>query len=402
MMDTTSLSSHRLLVVDDQTEICNLLQDVGEACGFEVQCVHDSKSFQDVFERFKPTFTMLDLQLGARSEGDGIELLRFLAKQKASAQIVMMSGLDEKVIATSARLGKSHGLNILGYLKKPFNIHDVESLLASSKCDYKNPSLEQLSHAIKQQNFILHYQPKIDLTSRKVVAVEALVRWQPNDKLIVPPNNFIPLAEQSNLIRNLTDLTVHKAFQQCAKWHEKNLPLSIAINLSTKVLTDLSLPDDFYAMAQHYHVNPEHIIFEVTETALMQKPKVAMDVLTRLRIKGFHLSIDDFGIGYSSLVELYRMPFNEIKIDRSFVKLLESDEEAQVITHSIIQLGHNLGMLVTAEGVETPEAWKLLEALGCDMVQGYYIARPARAEDLEFWLLDSTNNDLKYLNHLNE
>lgn len=245
---------------------------------------------------------------------------------------------------------------------------------------------ERLSKAIAEHELTIHFQPKISAVDLSLLGVEALVRWQPKEGQMIYPDNFIPLAEQTGLIDPLTFWVIENSLKQKKIWEENKLNFSIAINLSSKLLNYIDLPDKIEKIAKQYQISPKNICLEVTETAMYKESKIAMDVLTRLGIKGFKISIDDFGTGFSSLVQLHKMPFDELKIDKSFVINALSDPDAWIIIKSIVDLGHNLKLLVVAEGVENVEIAKKLKDIHCDVLQGYYISRPISADNLLTWI----------------
>lgn len=378
------MKEQRLLIIDDEPGICELISDIGESCHYTVASAHGLEAAQKGYQLFNPTLIFLDLNLGHE---DGIEFLRFLVSENYKHPLVLMSGADERILGTAQLLGKSQGLTVLTTLPKPFKIITVKEILDSQKHISPNSDITKLIAAIDNQQFVMHYQPKISLRTHKTVGVEALVRWQTNEHELLYPDSFIPLAEEHNLIEPLTMVTIERSFAFYRELSQNQITIPIAINLSQKLLTKLSLPDELLAIAKGYEVNPQHIIFEITETAAIEQEKYAMDVLARIRLKGFMLAIDDFGIGYSSLQELYQMPFNELKIDRSFIRNLDTDRAARIIINSIIELAHNLNMQVVAEGVETETLLKILTELKCDVAQGYYFSRPLASEELKQWLL---------------
>jgi len=378
----SKIADHRLLVIDDDTDICDLLQEIGQSCGYETATTTKITDFISTFTSFKPTIIILDLSIADR---DGIEILRFLSNESCRSPIVMLSGYDEKVRATAFRLGQSYGLEMITHLQKPIDVTAIKNLLLKGKKEILSPTAERLAKAISDFEMVLHYQPKINIKTSKVVGVESLVRWKPAAYPIMLPDIFISLAEHTGLIKQLTYWVVKEAFQQWIKWKDKGFKVKISINLSPTMLNDLLLPDDLHTLAVQYKVDPTYICFEVTEAGVMSRPQLAMDILTRLRLKGFSLSIDDFGTGYSSLTELHRMPFSELKIDRSFTLNVFKEQEAWTIIRSIIELGHNLGLKVTAEGVETQEMWKKLKTSECDSAQGFFLCVPMAATDYEKW-----------------
>jgi diguanylate cyclase (GGDEF)-like protein/PAS domain S-box-containing protein len=263
-------------------------------------------------------------------------------------------------------------------------------LLYSPEIDEYNPKrlalLGELRNAIDQEQLVLHYQPKITLKDRKVFGVEALVRWKHPQQGMIPPNYFIGPAEQTGLIHPLTRWVVQAAIRQCAAWRQAGFEITVSANLSARNLLDAKLPDMVLGLLQASGLTPEQIEFEITESAIMTDPARAQEVLAALHRAGIRFSIDDFGIGYSSLSYLQKLPVDAIKIDRSFVSHMVRNEGDMKIVRSTIELAHNLGLKVVAEGVETQEILDQLTEMGCDAAQGYFISRPIPNEDLIRWL----------------
>jgi diguanylate cyclase (GGDEF)-like protein/PAS domain S-box-containing protein len=246
-----------------------------------------------------------------------------------------------------------------------------------------------LRRAVELDEFVVHYQPLATLASSRVLAVEALVRWQHPTRGLIQPLAFIGLAEQTGLIKPLTALVLRAAARQCREWHDHGLDLVVAVNLSARSLLDSKLPAVVAEILAKAGVKPEWLSFELTESVLMVDPERARDTLIRLREMGIKLSIDDFGTGYSSLAYLRHLPVDEVKIDRSFVSTMTADRSSAAIVRSTIELGHNLGFRVVAEGVEDGQVYEQLAQLGCDTAQGFGIARPMPAADFETWLAAS-------------
>jgi diguanylate cyclase len=243
-----------------------------------------------------------------------------------------------------------------------------------------------LRRALERDELVLHYQPKADLQSGQILGVEALVRWQHPDHGLLAPEEFIPLAERTGLIHPLTRWVLDAALRQAAQWQQAGHRLSVAVNVSTRCLLDPGFPDEVAERLHAWQVPAGSLMLEVTESAVMADPARALDVLGRLHAMGVKLAVDDFGTGYSSMAYLKALPVDELKVDRSFVGQMADSSSDAVIVRSTIDLGHNLGLRVVAEGVETQAAWQELEALGCDTAQGFYLGRPMPASDLERWL----------------
>ncbi|MFQ5993560.1 MAG: putative bifunctional diguanylate cyclase/phosphodiesterase [Acidiferrobacterales bacterium] len=248
----------------------------------------------------------------------------------------------------------------------------------------------ELRQAVDSEEFVVYYQPKVELTTTEITGVEALVRWRHPRENIVLPDAFIPLMEQSGLIRSLTPWVVNTALQDCHDWRKDGFALSVSVNLSARDLQDPYLLDSLQDLVAACQVTPEWFELEITESAVMADPARAMEILSEIAAMGIGLSIDDFGTGYSSLGYLKRLPVGVIKIDRSFVIGMTQEENDATIVRSSIDLAHNMGLKVVAEGVETAHALSLLRNLGCDAAQGMFIGRPMPIADLRRWLIDSS------------
>ncbi len=308
--------------------------------------------------------------------------------------------IDGNVIVVGGTLGISmfpeHGENansllrradvalyVAKHLQNDFSVYDP----AYDSNSVKQLALKaELRSAIEEDQLVLFYQPKLDLARGCVDSVEALVRWQHPERGMIPPDQFIPLSEQRGLIGPLTEWVIQHALQQYKEWQQQGVFLQIAVNLSSRVLYDLSLPTKIEGYLTALQLSPSALSLEITEEATMLDPDRALTILNRLKAMGISLSIDDFGTGHSSLSYLKRLPVAEIKIDRSFVMdMQESDNDAKIV-HATIDLAHNLGLKVVAEGVETEAALKVLEKLSCDYAQGYYLSRPVPPDELLSWL----------------
>ena len=244
----------------------------------------------------------------------------------------------------------------------------------------------ELRRALEQRELALYYQPKAVLADGDVHSVEALLRWHHPERGLVPPDDFIPLAQQTGLVKPLTLYVIDEALRQCRAWLDDGLRLSIAVNLSTRNLLDIQFPTEVQGLLDRWQVDPGLLELEITESTMLADPVRTKQILERLSEMGIRLSIDDFGTGYSSLAYLKGLPVDEIKIDRSFVMGMDASEDDATIVRSTIDLGRNLGLEVVAEGVETEAVWNHLNSLGCTVAQGYYLSRPVPPDDLRAWL----------------
>jgi EAL domain-containing protein (putative c-di-GMP-specific phosphodiesterase class I)/CheY-like chemotaxis protein len=375
--------SNKLLVIDDQPDLCEFISEAAMTMGFEACAVTDPVAFRRAVEDFQPSVVVLDLQMPG---ADGIELLRYLGEHGSKAQILVASGMDQRVLATAQQIGKAQGLNMLGALQKPILLADLEATLKQCLRSDSPINLESLTEALDRRQLEVHYQPKATRVAQGkwiIEGVEALARWKHSTLGYVSPPRFIAIAEKHGLIRRLTEQVLEMSLSQCRAWDAAGLPLTVAVNLSPQLLNDLAFPDQVARMASQMGADARRIVFEVTETAAMFDPGTTMDVLTRMRVKNFGLSIDDFGTGYSSLKQLYLMPFSELKIDTSFVRDIFAHEDARTMVETMVLLAHKLRLTACAEGVETQEILDFLDAVGCDRAQGYFIGKPMPGTVLE-------------------
>lgn len=249
--------------------------------------------------------------------------------------------------------------------------------------------ITELKLAIERNELELFYQPKVSIKTAEICGVEALLRWNHPIHGYVPPDEFVPLAERNRIIKVLTQWVLKQAFTDCANWHKKGMPIKVSINLSAKDLHDPELPDLISGVAVASGIKPEWIILEITESSVMTEPESALSIIKRLHDMGYRFSIDDFGTGYSSLAYLKRLPLSEIKIDKAFVLDILASENDAAIVKATVNLGHNLGLLVTAEGVENNEIMTVLMEYGCDIAQGYFLSRAVPFEEICQWVINS-------------
>lgn len=247
----------------------------------------------------------------------------------------------------------------------------------------------ELRQAVESKNFELYYQPKIDIQHGRITGAEALIRWMHDEHGFISPEKFIPLAEQTGLIQTLTEWVLEQSLIQCAAWHASNINIGVSVNLSAYSLNDIDLIDTVHHALAEAKIEPQWLTLELTETAIMSDANRALNTLSQLNAMGVRLSVDDFGTGYSSLAYLKRFPVNEIKIDKSFVIDMLNDVSDAVIVRSTIDLAHNMGMEVVAEGIESQDAWEKLAELGCNLGQGYHMCHPCSATDFEKWVYKS-------------
>ncbi|MEA5451612.1 EAL domain-containing response regulator [Leptolyngbya sp. CCNP1308] len=399
------MSDRRLLILDDDPMTGETIQRIAEFAGLEVHFTPDPGRFFVLLDEWHPTHIALDLVMPTM---DGVQVMARLAKLSCRAKIIITSGVGSRVLDAAGRSAAEHGLDIAGVLAKPFSPSQLREMLlghittappppaalAAAPAEPPEMTLADLRQALDRQEFVLAYQPKVLCTTGELAGVEALVRWAHPSYGLLPPGRFIPLAESCDLIDPLTDQVIDQALAWfgplCAGATQLSPAIAdhlmLSVNISARTLTNGALFERVQARCQAHRVDPARLIFELTETSAMDDPVASLDLLTRLRMIGFHLSIDDFGTGFSSMLQLVRLPFSEIKVDKSFVMTAMTSPESRTVVKFIVDLGHSLGLRCTAEGVEDAETLAYLTAIGCDLAQGYHIARPLSGHDFWPWL----------------
>ncbi|MDF2620022.1 MAG: response regulator receiver modulated diguanylate phosphodiesterase [Xanthobacteraceae bacterium] len=390
------MPEHRILILDDEPEIGQYVATVAELSGFESTYFSDPEAFFSAIAIWPEACAVIDLQMPAL---DGIEVLRRLSSSKFRRPIVIMSGVDRKVLESARHFARAHDLEVSDIVSKPARLDELRQIFERLRGSiHLLPTRAELADGIARREFQLHLQPKVRLVrdgedgvSYVPLGFEGLMRWQSPSRGLVMPDHFIPQIAAAGLGAEFSDHLFDLALDTLKSWNEAGIDASLAINLSASDVEDLSLADRLWKRCSDAGIDQQRIIIEVTETAAMQHPERALDVLTRLRLRGFLLSLDDFGTGYSSLVQLQRLPFAELKIDRSLISDCTSSEHTRIIVKAIIDLGHNLGLTVVAEGVEDEDTLELLQGWSCDLAQGYLLARPLPPERARAWWLAHRN-----------
>ena len=322
----------------------------------------------------------------------------------------LQTALETPIALNDSFVDLSAGVGIANY---PEHTQDIEILLSRaeiamyaaknssggvsvyhSKLDVANEEnlslISEIKVAVEQNQLSLYVQPKIDFATGKVLAVEALVRWNHPERGLVYPDMFIPFAEQTGHIDKISYWMLSEAAKYAALWQKQGLNIALAVNLSARDLIDIELPNKLKEILAKNALFANSLSLEITESSIMDDPARALETVERIARMGIQLSIDDFGTGYSSLAYLKRLPVNELKIDKSFVMNIERDQDDVTIVRSTIELGHNLGLKVVAEGIENKRVWNILKAMGCDYGQGYFMSKPMPATHLLDWAANWT------------
>jgi EAL domain-containing protein (putative c-di-GMP-specific phosphodiesterase class I)/CheY-like chemotaxis protein len=391
-------AGRRVLVVEDSAVQRNYLVGLLRQLGFgEITEAGDGNEALQVLENVQgePMFLVLtDLEMPGM---DGIELTCQLRERNLTENLIVVSARDPRLLEIIESMGcEDASIGLLGTLLKPVQIEPLTQLLsrAGHAAAVRSPgpqvalaTLEELAQALERKGFLPYFQPKVAMQSGQLKGVEALARWQHPQRGLLSPAYFIDALEGTPLMADFTLAIVQQVLQRIRGWQQAGLPpLTVSINLSADNLSERGFIDRLTALVLQSGVAPATLVWEVTETSVMRQLSQALTNMGRLRLMGFGLAMDDFGIGYSSMQQFARCPFTELKIDRAFVNGAAQWPNRQVVLKSALDLGQSLGVATVAEGVETVEDWKLLRDLGCDMAQGYLLAKPMPAEELVGWM----------------
>jgi EAL domain-containing protein (putative c-di-GMP-specific phosphodiesterase class I)/FixJ family two-component response regulator len=403
MVDAASKDAVTVLVVDDDPFICKWFVRQLNGLGYsQVSACVSARDAMNAMDAASGNIDIVfcDLQM---PDIDGVEFVRYLVQSNYQGGLVLISGEDQRILQTAEKLAQGRKLNVLGALKKPATTAQLQAILgnrlsaaphrraSAAPHDYVAADLQQ---AINGGQLVNYYQPKVELVTGKIIGVETLVRWQHPAHGLVMPDRFVPLAETAGLIGALTHAVLTGALRQARQWRNSGLDLRLAVNISMLSLTDIHFPDALASLAAEAGVAVSTVVLEVTESTLMKDPIASLDILTRLRLKGFGLSIDDFGTGHSSLAQLRDVPFNELKIDGGFVHGAWRNTSTKAIFDASLGLARQLHITAVAEGVEDRADWNFLRQANCDLAQGDFIGKPMPGNQLPEWISDWHERDL--------
>ena len=393
---TSAIAS--LLVVDDN--IVQRIQVVALCRELGIHMIYEAASGDEALELLSllvlpPDVAILDLEMPGM---DGIELIERLHERKLAIPLIVVSGREAVLIETVETLARNLGIPVVAGIRKPLRKETLAAALdgwdheraAPAAAEGREPlppiEARELAAAIASGAITVHYQPKVDMARGTLCGVEALARWTHPLFGPVGPDRFVEIAEEEGLIHALTLVVLRQAFADAARWRRGGLDLSLAVNLSPVLLLDPSLVRELSQLLDDHGLDARQVVLEITENSVVDCMGVALGVLARLRLRGFRLSIDDYGTGFSSMQQLARIPFTELKIDRAFVHGAASRTNLRVILQSALDMSRQLGLVTVAEGIETLPDWQLVRDSGCGVGQGFLISRAMPAEELPAWV----------------
>lgn len=395
---TSTCAQLSVMVVEDspvqRAHAVQLCQQLG--AGLIYEACHGAEALEQLsMLRLPPDVLLIDLHMPVM---DGVELMTQLHERGLRIPMLVVSSQEQDILNAVQELSSTLGLPLLGSLPKPLQAEPLERAMQRYSQCLKGHVLQpralpplaittsDLCHAIDCDHLEVHYQPKVDIRTGLVRGMEVLARWTHPTLGRIPPDQFIALAEQEGLIFDLTLRVLGKSMAQAATWQQAGFAPKLAINLSPLLLGSPCIVQEITDTVASYGIPPAQVVLEITESAGVEHLGKAIAVLTRLRLKGFGLSIDDYGTGFSSMQQLARLPFTELKVDRSFVHGAHQRRNLGVILESALEMAKRLELVSVAEGIETLEDWRLLQRCGCAVGQGYLIAKPMPAVEIPAWL----------------
>jgi len=384
----------KILILDDEPLMHKLLARMLANMGYTsvVTCDNGHTALEMIDSpNDAPNLILLDLNM---PEMDGLEFVRHLVERHYIGSLILVSGEDERMQQAAEKLARAHKITVLGHLHKPASPEGLAELIGKwmplqqdkPRAEKKVYGADELRAAIANGELVNYYQPKVWTATGRVMGVETLVRWRHPVDGMVFPDQFIGVAEAHGLIDDLTRVVLTNALAQAKLWQDAGLALQVAVNLSMDNLVSPDYTDWVARLAAKAGVLPQTMELEVTESRLMEDLRIPLEILTRLRLKRFRLSIDDFGTGNSSMAQLRDLPFDELKIDQSFVHGAWNNEKLRAMFDSSLGLAKQLGMKAVAEGVEDQADWDFVHQRGCDIAQGYFIAKAMPAAELPGWI----------------
>jgi len=392
-MTSNNALNKSVLIIDDDRMILKLLTIVFEGLGYsDINCFQDAVMALEKLTLNLNNYNLLVLDL-MMPELDGIQFLRKLADIEYAGYVVLMSGTDKKILSSLEKLS-SKKLKILGAIEKPVTPAKLKPLLSKMNSgievviDKQEHEIheEDIEQAIHNSEFLPYFQPKVELTSNRVLGFESLARWKTKEGEIISPIRFIPLAEATGQIFAIDTMILEKTCQVMMEWQNKGLELIGSVNFSATSLGQKDSSEIIQKITQRYGLHLAQLVFELTESILIKEDDPAMENILRLHLYGAHLSMDDFGTGYSGMQYLQQIPFTELKVDQCFVHGALLDPSKGAIIESSVELADKLGLKTICEGIESYEDLAVVKAVGANMGQGYYFSRPLPADEFLHWI----------------
>lgn len=374
-----------ILVVEDHYFQRQMLMRIMHLLGIRkvLEAVDGKEAMELMQDGARVDLVVCDLDM---PEMDGLELIRHLGEINSTAAVIISSAKEPALLVSVEKMTCEYHVQLLGVIPKPvtfnqfkdliakFTPHKIRTQLIPDASIYFD--LDQILQGLQQKQFEPFFQPQMEIATGRIVGAEALARWRHPERGLVSPHAFVPMLEQSGNIDKLTMLMLEKGARACRNWRKCGLEMTVSVNLSLCTLTNTDLSEAITQIVSSVGLEPCHMVLEITETAAMTEVAPALENLTRLRMRGFGLAVDDYGTGFSSLRQLIRVPFTELKIDQGFVTGCEMDSASRTIVESNIDMAHRLNIKSVAEGVESQAEWDMLRNANCDIAQGYFVAKP--------------------------
>ena len=367
-----------VFIVDDELGILDVVSRGLENAGYQTKTFSGGREFERAVTREAPDLCIMDLSL---PDVDGVAILGELAAQDYKGRILLISGHSQQLLRSVSRLAEDYHLKIIGCVRKPFTIKPLLEALEAFPAKTFSPTREDVVRAIRNEDIVVRYQPIVALPAGDIVGAEALVRWQHPTEGTLAPCRFLHKLEEKDM-GELTSLVLRNVFQNRVLWSKAGVKIDVAVNVPIPTLLDPQFNGELYRLCERFQIGLDGLIVEIPETDMTADPKILAAALSGLCLRGVRIAVDDFGTGYSSLSRLQRLPVDEVKIDKSFIRHCATHPEDKKIAAAVIALAHALDMRVVAEGVETEATAKLLGELGCDFAQGFLYGRPMTASEL--------------------
>jgi len=386
----------RFLVVEDQGfqrwAMGHMLETLGAAKIFSAA---DGHAALEIVKSLEPPVDVIVTDLNMPGM-DGMEFIRHLGELHLPVGLIVASEQDRSLVSSVITMARNYGVEVLDAIEKPVTGKKLMGALerfsrrpvAAERAVHPEFALDEIVHGIARDEFEPYFQAKVELATGRVRGAEALARWHHPQQGIVLPVSFVRTLEEASQIDALTMSILSKAAAACKRWRAAGFDLTVSVNVSLVSLADTGLADRVLAVVSRHGVDPKHVTLEITETAAATHLGKVLENLSRLRMRGFGLAIDDYGTGYSSMQQLVRIPFTELKVDQTFVRNAPAQPSSRAMLEASLEMAGKLGIVAVAEGVESRSEMKLVTDLGCPLAQGYYIARPMASEDFLRWMVE--------------